>query len=289
MPVNRACARCSAAMPELPEVERAARELREAIVGATIERVELLHPSLRKQSRRAAVQALAGARVRSVERRGKHQLVHLDDGRVIHVHFRLNGEWLLGRAADPLPRFARAVMRFAGGMRVVLDDSRALSTLRVHAAGAPPKLALGPEPMDPDLTVESLRAAFARRRAPIKVVLLDQRVIAGIGNIYASEALWEACIDPRAPACDLRDEELTRLLAAVRFVIERATGARYFVGAEGRFSVYDRRGQPCPRCGATIVRLVQSGRSTYFCPRCQRQARKPRRARSRTPARRTRR
>src|SRR5213593_148056 len=224
-------------MPELPEVERAARALRGAIIGAVVDRVQLLHPSLRRRVSPRTLRALRGATVRAVERRGKHQLIHLDDGRVIHVHFRLNGDWHIGQASKALPRFARAALLFADGTRVVLEDSRALSTLDVHRAGKSPELRLGPEPDDPALTAASLRSALSRRHIPIKVALLDQRVIAGIA---------------------------------------RATGARYSGDAAGRFEVYDRRGRPCRRCRTPILRLVQSGRSTYFCPRCQGRNQRPR-------------
>lgn len=270
-------------MPELPEVERAVRALRGAIQDATIERVQVLHPSLRRRVTPAALRALRGARVREVERRGKHQLMHLDDGRVVHVHFRMNGDWIIDESSDPLPRFARAVFEFAGGSRVVLEDSRALSTLDIHAPSAVLPLDLGPEPQDPSLTPQRLREALARRRIPIKVALLDQRIIAGLGNIYASEALWRAKIDPRISAATLDLAQVRRLLAAIRAMIARATGARYTSTEGARLDVYDRAGRPCRRCRTKIERVVQSGRSTYLCPHCQRSRainRAPRSARS---------
>ena len=207
-----------------------------------------------------------------MERRGKHQLVHLDDGRVLHAHFRMTGDWLCDRAADALPRFARAALVLTDGSRVVLDDPRALSTLDLHPAGSTLDLGLGPEPGDPALTPESLRSAFAKRRGPIKPVLLDQRVVAGLGNIYAAEALWHARISPTAPASSLSAAEVSQLLASVRKVIERATGARYTDESVNRLAVYDREGKPCRRCGTKIERIVQAGRSTYFCPVCQKKA-----------------
>ena len=257
-------------MPELPEVERAVRALRDATHDAIIERVEILHPSLERRVSHDAARALHGARVRDVERRGKHQLVHLEDGRVLHAHFRLNGDWIIGSSTDPLPRFARAAFYLTNGTRVVLEDSRALSTLDIHAPNAPLSLDLGPEPQDPTLTPSRLRASFARRRIPIKVALLDQRIIAGLGNIYASEALWRAKIDPRASAASLDQSQVRRLLAAIRRVIERATGARYTSTEGARLDAYDREGRPCRRCRTKIARVTQAGRSTYFCPRCQR-------------------
>ena len=257
-------------MPELPEVESAARLLRSAIEGKTLVSADVLHPSLRRRLARGALHALSGARVRGVERRGKHQLIHLDDGRVLHVHFRMNGDWVIGRTSEPLPRFARAVFRFEPDTRVVLDDSRALSTIDVHPAGADLLLGLGPEPFDPRLTPAALRAVLARRRIPIKVALLDQRVVAGLGNIYVSEALWRAKIDPRVMAASLDLATTRRLLSAIRAVIRRATGGRYSRLEGARLDVYDREGRPCRRCRAPIERVVQGGRSTYLCPRCQR-------------------
>lgn len=273
-------------MPELPEVERAAGRLRTAIQGATVDAVEVLHPALRRRLPRGALRALVGARVEAVERRGKHQLVRLHDGRVLHIHFRMNGDWIIDAASDPLPRFARAVFRFTNGKRVVLEDSRALSTIDVHAPDAELALDLGPEPNDPSLTPARLRQTLARRRIPIKVALLDQRVIAGIGNIYASEALWRARIDPRTSAALLDATRVRQLLAAIRAVIERATGGRYARREGARLDVYDREGRPCRRCRTAIERIVQSGRSTYYCPHCQRPQRaasanrEPRRPRS---------
>src|SRR5215510_9323517 len=186
-------------MPELPEVESAVRRLRRAAVGKTIRRVQLKHPALARRVSASRLRSLRGARVLDVERRGKHQLFRLADGRVLHAHFRMTGDWHLDRDGDALPKFARAVIAFDDGSRVVLDDPRALSTIDIHPANVPLDLGLGPEPSDPGLTADSLHAALARKRVAIKPVLLDQRVIAGLGNIYAAEALWRARIAPDTP------------------------------------------------------------------------------------------
>ena len=256
-------------MPELPEVESASRRLRDAIVGRTIARVDVLHPALRRRVSKAKLRSLGGATVRAVERRGKHQLILLVDGRVLHAHFRMTGDWHLDRVDEALPRFARAALTFDDGSRVVLDDPRALSTLDLHPVGAPLDLGLGPEPTDPTLTAESLRAALSKRRAPIKPALLDQRLIAGLGNIYAAEALWRGRISPASPAKTLTRKQVAALLSAIRRVIDRATGARYTDSSVNRLAVYDREGKPCRRCRTPIERIVQAGRSTYYCPMCQ--------------------
>jgi formamidopyrimidine-DNA glycosylase len=257
-------------MPELPEVESAVRRLRRAAVGKTIARVDLLHPGLERRISPARRRALRGARIAAVERRGKHQLLVLEDGRVLHAHFRMTGDWEMGRADDELPRFARASIVFSDGSRVVLDDPRALSTLELHAANAPPDLGLGPEADDRSLTASSLHAILSKKRGPIKPVLLDQSVLAGLGNIYAAESLWHARIAPTERASSLSPEKVGALLAAIRGVIKKATGARYTDSSVSRLAVYDREGKSCRRCKTPIERIVQAGRSTYFCPVCQR-------------------
>jgi len=258
-------------MPELPEVENAVRRLRRVAVGKSIAHVTLLHPALARRMSRAQLRSLRTARVVGVERRGKHQLLMLEGGRVLHAHFRMTGDWTFDRASDELPRFARAAITFDDGSRVVLDDPRALSTLDLHAANAPPELGLGPEPDDSTLTAESLHGLLSKKRGPIKPVLLDQRVIAGLGNIYAAESLWYARISPTAPASSLAAMRVASLLSAIRRVIGRAmtNGARYAESSASRFKVYDREGKPCRRCRTPIERIVQAGRSTYYCPTCQ--------------------
>jgi len=256
-------------VPELPEVESAVRRLRRALVGRRVADVKILHPALRRRLSTARARALRGATVVAVERRGKHQLIHLDDGRTLHAHFRMTGDWTIDATTDALPRFARAVISLDDDTRVVLDDPRALSTLDLHAANSAPALGLGPEPSDPALTAATLHASLAKRRGPIKPVLLDQRVIAGLGNIYAAESLWHARIAPTTPASSLTKKQIATLLRAIRAVIARATGARYTDSSVSRLAVYDREGKTCRRCGSRVERIVQAGRSTYYCPRCQ--------------------
>jgi formamidopyrimidine-DNA glycosylase len=256
-------------MPELPEVENAVRRLRKAVVGRTIADARVIHPALRRRLSPAKIRTVRGARITAVDRRGKHQLMTLDDGRVLHAHFRMTGDWTVDRADDELPRFARAAIAFTDGSRVVLDDPRALSTLDLHPANAELDLGLGPEPSDPTLTPAFLLKVFAKKRGPIKPVLLDQRVIAGLGNIYAAESLWNAKISPEASAASLTKKQVTSLLRAIRKVIDRATGARYTDEDVSSLAVYDRAGKPCRRCRTKIERIVQAGRSTYFCAHCQ--------------------
>ncbi len=256
-------------MPELPEVEAAVQILRGRAVARTIARVRLLHPAIRRGLSAVHARSLAGIMIERAERRGKHQLLHLSDGRVLHAHFRMNGQWDYGAATDELPRFTRAVLEFTDGSRVAFVDSRALGTIALHAAGALLDLGLGPDAADAAWTAGQLAAALATRRGPIKPALLDQKLVAGLGNIYAAEALWRARIDPRTASRTLTPVQVKALRKAIAAVLKRATGARYTDDSTVVLDVYDREGLPCRRCKAPIQRIVQAGRSTYYCAECQ--------------------
>jgi len=256
-------------MPELPEVEAAMQVLRTRAVGRTITRARVLHPAFRRRLAPAQIRALVGARIGRVERRGKHQLLHLDDGRVLHAHFRMNGDWELAEAGATLPRFARAALDFDDGSSLVFVDSRALGTIDLHPAGTELDLGLGPDAADPLWSAEQLATSLQGKRGPIKPALLDQRLVAGLGNIYAAESLWRARISPRVAAGALSRGQVATLRKAIAAVILRATGSRYTDDDTVKLDVYDREGLPCRRCRTPIARIVQAGRSTYFCPRCQ--------------------
>jgi formamidopyrimidine-DNA glycosylase len=253
-------------MPELPEVEEARTRLAKAAEGKTIARLRLLHPAFAKRITPGRLRGLKGRRIVRVERRGKHQLVHLDDGRTVAIHFRMNGDWDIGTVGDEEPRFTRAQLELSDGTRVSLTDMRALSTVELFDEGeGDPEL--GPEPTDPAFNADTLGVSLARRKGAIKPALLDQKMVAGIGNIYASEALWAAKISPKAMAASLSAHRRERLIVAIREVLSEAPAGRYWAKHEGsRWNVYDREGEKCPRCGATIKRIVQAGRSTYYCP-----------------------
>ena len=261
-------------LPELPEVESAVRELRRAASGKVIARVDLLHPSLQKRITKRAARRLIGSSVTAVERRGKQQLIRLSDGATMVVHFRMAGDWVIDHVGDELPRHARATLALEDGTRVVLADSRALCTIDLHAPGAEPAIDVGPEPLEPGFTGAVLGARLAAKRSAIKPALLDQRVVAGVGNIYAAESLWRARIHPARDAASLDREELARLARAIRSTLRdglRRPG-RYAREEEvDRLDVYGRAGEPCRRCGTAITRIVQAGRSTFFCPVCQSQ------------------
>jgi formamidopyrimidine-DNA glycosylase len=259
-------------LPELPEVERAARALSRAAVGKTIASVKAIHPSLRKKFSSASARAVKGKRIDRIERRGKHQLLHLDSGDTLVIHFRMNGDWHIGTGAEELDRFARAVIDLTDGTRVSLVDRRALSTIALDKKGTSSLPKLGRDASDPALDAAYLREALKRKKIAVKPALLDQAVLAGLGNIYAAEALWEARIDPRTPSSLLTDANLEALVTAIRLVLSprnRRPGRYTEQRGVERFAVYDRAGKPCRRCDGTIERIVQAGRSTYYCPTCQ--------------------
>jgi formamidopyrimidine-DNA glycosylase len=258
-------------VPELPEVEHAARAFARASRGARIRAAKVLHPHVGRRLARNTLRRLGGRSIERVDRHGKHQLAVLDDGSVLHVHFRMTGDWVVAAAGDELPRFARFVLELDNGARIVLADPRALASVELLDPGAKLATLLGPDAISPKFDAAHLLGSLSRRRIAIKPALLDQSVVAGIGNIYAAEALWLARIDPRARASSLRSREVTRLVSAIRRVLSRGRdgSGRYASAGSARLNVYDRERKPCRRCGTSIARMTQAARSTYWCPACQ--------------------
>jgi formamidopyrimidine-DNA glycosylase len=259
-------------MPELPEVERAARALKRASLGKTIASVRAIHPALKRKLPPARARLAKGKRIKAIERRGKHQLLHLDSGDTLVVHFRMNGDWEIGTTADSLDQFTRAVIELTDGTRVSLVDRRALSSITLDREGASSLPKLGREASDRALDADYLLGALEKKKIAIKPALMDQSVVAGLGNIYVAEALWEAELDPRTPSAKVLRVNLEKLIAAIRLVLspkKRRPGRYTDTRGVSRFAVYDREGKICRRCGGTIERIVQAGRSTYFCPDCQ--------------------
>ena len=261
-------------MPELPEVEYAAGIARQAFVGQVITAIRVLHRSQRRGLPPRAVRRVIGDRVTGIERRGKYQLFRLTSGRTLVVHFRMTGDWAVLSPDEPIPAAARVVFSGANGMRLALHDSRALSTVILAEQDATLLEGLGPDATDPAFSPSWLGERLTKRRGPIKPALLDQGIVAGVGNIYASEALWYARIDPRTPASALGPAQLRRLVNAIKRVLRKALERPYRYYEEAgvsdalRFNVYDREGAPCRRCRKPIRRIVQAGRSTYFCANC---------------------
>jgi formamidopyrimidine-DNA glycosylase len=274
-------------MPELPEVETIRSRLAPGLVGRRFERVEISDPRLtRPVPPEAVADALTGEQVADVRRRGKYLVVVFESGRHLLVHLRMTGNVLHpapeGREDDP---HVRAVVRLDDGSDVVYRDVRRFGTWDLLEPGELDEYfaarRLGVEPLARAFTAASLGRALAGRRAPVKAALLDQRAAAGIGNIYADEALWYARVHPLTPAGDLDEEQVSALREGVRKALKlgiRRQGAtlrdyRGVDGSRGRmqeeFRVYGRAGEPCDRCGTPIAKTRIAGRGTWFCPTCQ--------------------
>ena len=267
-------------MPELPEVETIRSQLAPRLEGRTLVRVEILDPRLTRPIDLFEVaEELEGDSVRSVERRGKYLVLRLDSWLALLVHLRMTGSF----GFEPTTH-ERAVLELDDGTRLAYRDVRRFGTwLVVEGAELEPYLASknGPEPLSPRFTAAWLGSRLAVRRAAVKSVLLDQRVVAGLGNIYADEALWRARVSPLLPAQDVDADEIRRLQRAIRAAlragIERqgSTLSEYRTPDGGRgamqeeFRVYGRDGLPCRRCGTTITKTRVGGRGTWYCPRCQ--------------------
>lgn len=274
-------------MPELPEVETIRRRLEPVLRSRRLERVQIDDDRLTRPEPPAAVaRRLEGEVVAGVSRRGKYLIVELTSGRCLLVHLRMTGSFRCGdsgpTATDP---HRRALVELDDGSKLAFRDVRRFATWTVVEPGALSEHLegkLGPEPLERSFTARRLREALAGRSLAIKSALLDQRVVAGIGNIYADEALWRARISPCRPAGSLSPDEVRRLAAAIRAVLRRGLarqGAtlRDYRGPGGEagsmqeaFRVYGRAGEPCPCCFARIERIVLSGRTSCFCPVCQR-------------------
>ena len=274
-------------MPELPEVETTRRRLEPGLIGRRFDHVEIVDPRLTRPEPPEVIAAeLQGERVHGLGRRGKYLIVEFESGRHLLIHLRMTGNLQHpasgGVDADP---YRRAVVRLDDGSGVAYRDVRRFGTWELLEPGELEDYfaarRLGGEPLERAFTTASLERAFGNRRAPVKAALLDQRAAAGVGNIYADEALWRARIHPLRPAGSLSSEELAALRTALRRVLQTgiarqgATLRDYRApdGARGsmqdRFRVYGRAGEPCPRCGTPIEKIRAGGRGTWFCPSCQ--------------------
>ena len=268
-------------MPELPEVETTVRGLERVLLGRRISRVEARRPDLRRALPVDLGQRRTGTRVTGLRRRAKYGLIDTDRGDTLVFHLGMSGHWRV----DPTEtlKHDHFLIETDEGRRVALNDARRFGSLDLVPTAEleewPAFKALGPEPLDID--PKELRKRLAGRTAPIKLLLLDQRIIAGLGNIYVCEALYRAGIRPKRAGGSISPERLKRLVPAIHDVLAEAIAAggstlRDFASPDGElgyfsksFAVYDREGKPCG-CGGTVKRIVQGGRSTFYCPACQR-------------------
>jgi len=270
-----------AAMPELPEVETTVRGLERVLKGRRIERVEARRADLRRAFPKDLGQRLTGARVTGLGRRAKYGLIHTDRDDTMVFHLGMSGSWRIDHAR--LEKHDHLLLDTDEGRRLALNDPRRFGSVDLVATDQlnewPAFKALGPEPFD--LDARELRRRLSGRTAAIKLLLGDQRIVAGLGNIYVCEALYRAGIHPTRTAGSVSPERLERLVVGIREVLSEAIEAggsslKDFISPDGElgyfskaFAVYDREGQPC-RCGGTVKRIVQGGRSTFYCPKCQR-------------------
>lgn len=271
-------------VPELPEVETTRRDLEARLTGRAITGV-CFGPGSPTPARglppEQMAAALRGRRIERLTRRGKYLIAHLDGGLALVLHRRMTGNLVLRRPADPPDPFTRAVIHLDDGSELRWTDQRRFGTWALTADPAAAMPGIGPEPLDDGWTAADLAAALAGRTAPVKAVLLDQRRVAGLGNIYADESLHQAGINPLRPAGSLTPAEVERLHRAVRAVLLRAielqgSSAQHHVGGLGQrgtmqdeWRVYRRAGQPCLVCGTLIVKARVAGRGTHICPTCQ--------------------
>ncbi len=282
----RLCRTVTVTMPELPEVETLRRMLESQLRSRTIVAARRSRSRLHVSSRGGGLGALAGRRIERVERRGKYLIFRLDEGRALLSHLGMSGRWLFfeREPARRLPH-VHARLDFADGARLWFQDPRRFGQLRVLPGTALARDAslarLGRDPLDPPLASAELAALAHGVRASVKAMLLDQRRIAGIGNIYASEILHRARIDPRRRAGALKPAEWAAVAAEIPAVLTEAidrmgttfsmyrTPAGEPGGYGERLRVYDRAGEPCRVCGTAIRRILQGQRSTFYCPYCQ--------------------
>ncbi len=268
-------------MPELPEVETTVRGLAHVLEGRRIASIEARRPDLRRALPEDLGQRLTGARVTALRRRAKYGLIDTDRGDTLVFHLGMSGHWRIDPGA--IEKHDHFLITTDDGHRLALNDARrfgSLDLLRSDALDAwPPFAALGPEPFQ--LGARELKRRLAGRRAAIKLLLLDQRIVAGLGNIYVCEALFRARIHPQRAGGSVSLARLQRLVPDIRAVLTEAIAAggsslRDFASPDGelgyfskQFSVYGREGEPCA-CGGAVKRTVQGSRSTFYCPRCQR-------------------
>jgi formamidopyrimidine-DNA glycosylase len=275
-------------MPELPEVEHVVRGLRRAVLGGTIVAAELNLPRLVSSPSPATFKRkLRGVRINAINRRGKYILFELDSGDVLLVHLRMTGKFLCIDNHEPLPAYAHVVFYLDDERRLVFSDMRQFGRLRLVSASKLPLLpqieTLAPEPFNDSFSLEYFRETLSKSRRSLKQLLLDQTKILGLGNIYASEALFLARISPLKSADTLSKARAVKLHQAIRDILDEAIAAgstlridlsdgdSSYIGTSERFwRVYERAGEPCVNCGTKIRRVVQGGRSTYYCPKCQR-------------------
>ncbi len=271
-------------MPELPEVETVACGLRAKILNKRIASLEYRRANIRFPLPRGLLKTAPGQKVKSVDRHSKYILIGLEKGERILIHLGMSGRLLFGDKNYRPQKHDHVIMDFAGGMKMIFNDARRFGVFDAAPKGAMHRLLrnTGPDALSTEWTAEKLYAAVVSRKADMKAILMNQRIIAGLGNIYVSEVLYRAKISPKRLGKKVTLKDCAKLLSAIRAVLTEALKAggsslRDYVQTDGglgyfqnRFRVYGREGEPCRVCKAPIKRIVQAGRSTFYCPKCQR-------------------
>ncbi|BAQ35107.1 DNA-formamidopyrimidine glycosylase [Dehalococcoides sp. THU3] len=269
-------------MPELPEVETVKNEIMPHLLGKKITRMEALWAKTLCPPETEFNKLVSGLQVTGLSRRGKYIIISLSGGLFISVHLKMSGGLTAVKAENGQPpRFTRSVFHLENGEQVYFTDIRKFGRINLLTSLDTILEKLGPEPLEGDFTPEMLSKRLSGRKGPIKAVLLDQKVLAGVGNMYADEALFKACLNPLRPADSLSEAEVTKLHSAIQSVLHKAIqnkGASVSTyhrpdgskgGAQLEFNVAHRRGEVCPECGAPITRQLIRQRACYFCPHCQ--------------------
>jgi formamidopyrimidine-DNA glycosylase len=276
-------------MPELPEVEHVVRALRRAVVGRRIVTTEIRLPKLVAPSSPALFnRKLKGSTITGVARRGKFILIEFDSAMVLAVHLRMTGKFLYLHPDNPLPKHAHAIFYLENDRRLVFADQRQFGVMKLAAASRLAKTKgiseLAPEPFSNDFSLDYLKDVFGRSRRSLKTLLLDQTKVLGLGNIYAAEALFRARMNPFTIAATVSSQRVARLHQAIldvlndaisdsstsRVDLEQPNGFSYGEAFERFWQVYEREAEPCVKCGTRVRRINHGGRSTYWCPKCQR-------------------
>jgi len=285
-PVAKAGEEGREAMPELPEVETVRRGLEPLLIGRKIVAVTVRERRLREPIAVRGLAKLRGAAITGIRRRSKYLLVDTDAQLTLLVHLGMTGQLWVSEAQRPARPHEHVVIALDDGRQLRFADARRFGLLRLlrseHLHRDPRLKDPGPEPLDAGLTPAALHRATRGRQKPVKNFLMDTRSIAGVGNIYACEALYRSKVSPKRPVGKITQGAWEEILASLREVLNEAitaggTTLRDFLNADGdagyfaiSLRVYDREGKPCRRCATKIRRIVQAGRSTFFCPRCQR-------------------
>ncbi len=275
-------------MPELPEVETVRRGLAQLIIGYTFRSAQGLHPRVLKPASLAPLSAVIGARIHSINRRGKFLWFDLDRDQVLVAHLGMSGQFLIAQKNRPAPRHVRAHFGLSRGLNkreLAFSDQRTFGWLSLeHTTNGIPQSALhiAVDPFDPSFDRTAVITRMKSRKAAIKTVILNQEIMSGVGNIYADESLWRAKIHPETPACDLSVRKIGTLVDAATTVMSEAIAAggtsfdALYINVNGEsgyfkmsLAAYGQEHQPCPRCGREIRRIAFGGRSSHFCPKCQ--------------------